>query len=302
MKKLICIVLALSMLFAFAGCAGNNGGGKDEPAAKTVADDRNLIEMTITAPETYASVERFTGRKPDGTLEEKNLIYTLEDDREISYAVMTGQQLAELIDLSNFEQKEIAGQQYYTVERNGDFYAFAQQENNLYAVAYQPAEGEEFTKLEAMLEGVTFGEAAETETDDAEMTGVTYAFDEALTPAGTSVRVTASPDGTVTQKTVIWKFGEDADKPDFGLYLCVYKNQLLEDVLKEDKEYETATVGELEYTVLKTDDEVPYEYYIQQGDDVYEVRNNGDTSGWFVSRTEESEVAFEAFLASIRFE
>ena len=317
MKKLIAFTVVFLMLLSLAACGAGGNGDNGPQKAKTVADDRSICEMRITAPEGFTSMERYTDVKGDGSLIEKDLVFTLADGSEYSFGVMRGQILSELTDVSGLATKEVNGVSYYVIERSSASYAFAQRENDLYAVQYTPAEEPESTEetdstdeteaaaqsagLDDMLAAITYTDFEEPEVDDSELFDLSVSL-EGLNTNGYSVNVTATPDGEITEKSVSWKFGEDAERPDYRIYTRIFRGKTVEDVLKENKEYEKKTVGELEYTVLvDTGEDMPYEYYVQHGEDVYEIRNNGDTSGLFVKRTEESFEAFEKILNSVTF-
>ena len=319
MKKLIAFVMVGLLLLSFAGCGGSGGnsdGGQKKPL--TIADDRSIFEMRITAPEGFTSIERYTDQDKDGGILERDLNFTLADGGKISYGCMRGQILSELTDISALETKEVNGVTYYIVERGDESAAFAQRENDLYAVQYTPAEEpedaeteedaedteaaatEETAGMDNALAAIRFEESETPAADDTALYALSLSL-EGLTVAGSTVNVIATAEGEITEKSVIWKFGEDAVSPDFRIYTRVFRGKALADALKEGKEYETKTVGDREYSVLVTDDETPYEYYTQYGDDVYEIRNNGNNNGWFVDRTEESVAAFEKVLATVTF-
>ena len=321
MKKLIAFTVVFLMLFSLAACGGNgdNGGnGGNEPQkAKTVADDRSIFEMRITAPEGFTSMQRYTNKKGDGTLIEKDLVFTLADGSEYSFGCMCGQILSELTDVSGLATKEVNGVSYYVIERSSASYAFAQRENDLYAVQYTPAEEQEDAAesenteetqaaaenqgLDYALSAITYTDSEEPELDDTELYDLSIP-QEGLNTNGYTVTVTATPDGEITEKSVSWKFGEDSERPDFSISTRIFRGKTVEDKLKEDKEYEKKTVGELEDTVLvDTSEDAPYDYFIQHGEDVYEIRNHGDTGGLFVKRTEESFEALEKILNSVTF-
>ena len=303
MKKTISLLIVCLMLLSLAACGG--GAGKTEQpepeAPMTIADDTSIYEMRITPPESYESVERYTDKSSDGAIVEKDINYNLTDGSKISYGCMKGQILAELTDISKLESKEINGITYYFLDKSGDYCAFAQKENDLYAVQYTPVEGGDGSLLDELIAGVRYEESEEPVVDDVDLFDIQFTVDEALPMAGTSVNVTATPAGDITRKSVMWKYGEDPSDLDFRFTVIVCRNATLESVLDAEKEFETKTVGELEYTVLKTEDDAPYDYFIRHGEDVYEIRNSGSYSGWSVTRSEESVAAFEAFINSVSF-
>ena len=113
------------------------------------------------------------------------------------------------------------------------------------------------------------------------------------------------PDGTVVSKKFIWKYSQDSETIDYRFGIEEYKDAKLADILKEDKEYEELKIGGVTYSVEKSDKETDtydyYNYYVQQGDNVYVIQNKGISNGWFVSRSEESKKAFETFINSVKF-
>ncbi len=260
-----------------------------------------VMELRFKAPDAYETVERYTNLGADGTPVEKDLKYTLADGGEFTYAWMRGQDISTILDPTELESKDFGGQTFRFTEKSGYQLSFAERNGDLYAVSCKAADGQDGAALlDAALAQVSFISATETSIDDTDLYDIRYTIDEALPLAGTAIRVTASPDGTVEKKDVYWSYGESADNLDYTLMIRVFKDKTVESVLKENKEYEQKTVGGIEYTVLKTDDDTPYEYYTQHGSDVYEIRNNGK-SGWTTTRSDESFAAFEAFLNSISF-
>ena len=142
-----------------------------------------------------------------------------------------------------------------------------------------------------------------TEPESTDLFDAAYTVDETLKLAGYDITVLKGADGEVKRKGVVWKYGEDLSNPDFRLLLRVFRGDTVENVISAEQEYEQKTVGDLTYTVLKTDEnEAAYEYYVQHGNDVYEVRNSGRFNGMFTNRSEESVQAFEALLNSVHFE
>ena len=305
MKKTIAILLACLMILSLAACGGgsNEPGTTEEPesqAPQTLADDTSIYEMRFTVPEGYASVERYCDLKSDGSVIEKDINYVLADGTKISYGCMKGQHLSDITDVSALETKEIGGLSYYYVDQSGAYCAFAQKEDDLYAVQYTPVDGDG-ARLDELLAALEYGESVEPIIDDTDLYGINYKLDETLNVCGVSVLVSEDTEGKVTKKYVLRKFGENVEKPDFRFVIYAYPGATVESFMDETKEYETKTVGELEYTVLKNDSGSPYEYYIKNGDTVYEIRNNGASSGWGVTRSDESVAAFEALLNTVSF-
>ncbi|MBR5428664.1 MAG: hypothetical protein IK118_09975 [Clostridia bacterium] len=310
MKKTIALLLAALLLLSLTACSGGSGKKTDngittteeptEPVVLTAADDTQVMDLCFTAPQEYETVERYTDLDANGGLLEKDLVYSLADGGSITYAYMKGQDLSTIMDTSELETREAGGQSFMITERSGNYLAFAQKAEDLYAVSYAPGEGGDGSLLDTLLAQVSFTDATETSIDDIDLYDIRYTIDENLHIAGTSIKLLSTPDGTVTKKSVFWNYGESDDSVDFTLMVRVFKNATMASVLSEEKEYEQKTVSELEYTVLKTDDDTPYEYYTQHGDDVYEIRNNGK-SGWTTTRSDESIAAFEAFLNSVGF-
>ena len=137
--------------------------------------------------------------------------------------------------------------------------------------------------------------------NDTDLYDISYKLDEALKVYSYSTNLTETPDGETVEKSVTWKFGEDSDNIDFRFQIAVCKNSTVKEQLKEDKEYEEKTIGTIAYTVRVPDEgKKAFEYITQHGKDVYIIRNNGK-SGWFTTRSEESEEAFEKFLNTISF-
>ena len=307
MKKAFALILALVMIIGLAACGGNgggNGGGKEEEPAENLGA---LCAVQFDPPAEYATVERFTDQTADGTVKELNMTFTLADETKICYAWAAGMDLESQIGEREVESEEINGHKVYFVDSSNQFHALLQHGADVYGVQYVLPENAEGVDGKANLKEIVTAlrfteEAADVKAADIDLYDVTYTVDETLKLAGYGITVLKNTAGEITKKSVVWKYGEDLSDPDFRILVRVFRGQTLESVLNEGKEYEEKAVGDLTYTVLKVDEgETPYEYYIQHGDDVYEVRNNGKDSGWFSSRPEESVQAFDAFIATVNF-
>lgn len=302
-KQKIAFVLAMLMVVAMAGCG--KGKDKEKETKQIIADDKSVMNMTFTPPAAYESVLRTIEKTTAGDVIQKELDYTLADESEIDYAYlyMEGVDLAERLKSDETETKEIEGRTFYIRQSGDNYEAYAQKDAHIYGISYTPpAEGTR-DPFDTVMDAIHFSEKMETVTDDAAFEGLSYTVDEELPLYSTTTTVTEKQDGTLLKKLVQWNYGKDGDNLDFRFYVCLLKNTTLENELDSEKEYEEKNVGDITYKVLKPDEgKAAYAYYTQHGDDVYEIRNRGVSNGWFgVSRSEESEAAFEKFLNSVHF-
>jgi hypothetical protein len=278
-----------------------------------------ICAMEFDPPAAYDTVERFSDQTAEGAVKEKNISFTLADGTVIGYAWAADMDLEGQVGSRDVENEEIGDHKVYFMQSSNVYRAFFQHGADVYGVQYslpetdEAAEGDETAESAESTDGKALlkecvaalrfkEEAAACEAADLGLFDITCAPDETLKISGHTVTEVCSAAGELQKKSVTWKYGEDFSSPDFRLLIRVFRGETLQDLLKEDKEYEEKTVGDITYTVLKADEgTAPYEYYVQHGEDVYEIRNNGNDSGWFVSRPEESVQAFEAFVNSISF-
>jgi len=307
MKKVrqrIAFMLAMLMAFAMVGCSGKKD---DKEAKKIIADDKSVMDMTFTPPETYESVLRTIEKTTAGDIIQKELDYTLADESEYDYAYlyMEDVDLSNALDTEKLEKMEIDGRTFYIQEENDKSYqAYAQKDAHIYGFQYTAsAEGKREIFNEAM-EAIHFSDKMESVTDDITFEGLSYTIDEELPLYSTTTTLVEKQDGTVLKKSLQWNFGEDAENLTFRFVIRLFKNTTVDKEINEKYEYEEKTVGDITYKVLKpSEGKAAYEYFTQHGDDVYEIRNSGISNGWFgVTRSEESEAAFEKLLNSIHFE
>lgn len=185
--------------------------------------------------------------------------------------------------------------------------AFYQDGENVYGIQYRASNEEtiddEFDKI---LQGVKFNDNTETTLNDITLDDIEYNIELDVPLYSESTNLKEKPDGTLVRKSFVWKFANDSEKKiDYRFGIEQNKNTKLEDMLKEDKKYDEKKLGEETYTFekgeKKTDKYDHYNYYIQHGEDVYVVQNKGTSSGWFVSRSEESVKAFKTFINSVKF-
>lgn len=300
MKKLLTILIMVLLLCACSG-GGNNGGGKQEDLAKA----NKVGYMEFVPEETYSNLNSYTEHKADGTLIEKDIIYTRENGIVVGYAVTPDTVLSELGDLSQFDTIEVNGETYYTYTSGNQLVAMYQKDRELYAVELDlsnTAENHEENELENLVATVKFTDKADYTLNSMDMFDINYTVDSSLPIASIAINIDQDADGNVTEKAITWKYGQDSDNLDFRFVVRVYRNQTLEDVLDADSTYLDETINGIDYKVFDTTEDHPYNYYTQHGNDVYQIRNNGVSSGWLgVDRSEESWTALSNFLNSISF-
>ena len=314
MKKLLALLLALTVVAALAACSSGSTGESDgsgntveevtkAPGPQTIADETSVMKMSFSAPETFESAERFINMLADGTIKEKNVTFNISDDESVTYAYATeGQDMMEAAESQEHETAEYAGKTFMIFNYDGAYQSFTQDGEEVFGVQYTAPEGGR-EKLDEALSGISFTDNTDTATDDTEIEGVSYTIDNTLPLAAYSTNVIETAAGELTKKTVTWKFGSDYDDLDFRFVVRVYKNTTIEALHKADKEYEDKEVNCVTYSVLvDSNSDAPYEYMTQQGSDVYELRNSGKSSGWGTTRTEESFAAFETFLNTVSFQ
>ncbi len=323
MKKAIALLLALVMVFALAACGGNKDkdtsdkkggasaqtpGGSDSPEETPTEPQKKVYnavgELRFDPPETYAELERYSEYKPDGTVNQAYVTYTMSDKSNFSYAFLRETDLVSRAEQQGLESEEINGVKYYYMSDGVEYYAYTQHDGDVYGVqcaVTDPEKGEEIRK--DTLSALRWEEDSVLETIDTDMYGAKFAADPAQKLAGYGVTVMENAEGELQKKTVTLKHGEDINQPDFNFVVRLYKNKTLKDVQDADDEYEEKTVNGVAYSVLKTDNGTSaYDYFTQQGADVYEIRNNGQSLGWTVVRDDACVAAFEAFLNTVRFE
>ncbi len=300
-KKIVSVLLAAFMTIALVGC-GEDGKNR-------VVDDTSVLGMSFTPPKEFETVQRSVEKTADGKLVSKTILYKLSDERTIAYAVTDaeGHKLEDELGETKVERKEYNGKELilYSSGKKTRM-AFYQDGENVYGVQYKSADTETIDdELDKMLQQVTFSDKKETALNDIKLDKIKYSTETDIPVYSESTDMEEKPDGTVVSKKFIWKYSQDSETIDYRFGIEEYKDAKLADILKEDKEYEELKIGGVTYSVEKSDKETDtydyYNYYVQQGDNVYVIQNKGISNGWFVSRSEESKKAFETFINSVKF-
>lgn len=181
--------------------------------------------------------------------------------------------------------------------------AFAQDGDRIYGIQYKAEDEEKASEeFDIILGGVKFIKTDSTVLNDFTLDDIKYEISPDAAVYSVTTSIEEKPDGTVVSKIIMWNYGKDEDNLDYRFAIRLYKNTQLKDKLNEEKEYTEKQIGDVIYTVLKTEDEDSlYSYLVQHGEDVYEIYNAGTNGGWFVSRSDESKKAFKEFLATVHF-
>ncbi len=315
MKRRFALLLAVIMAFSFMACASSFKPGEKlhlKPN-KNISADQTVLDMSFTPPEDYVSVKRSIDRRSDGTITEKVMTYTFADGSELAFSsakdVEEGQleQVRDYISADKIENREIAGKSFMVFEYD-ELYAMCQEGTNAYGVqfVFPESEGEASEEpktselFDKSLEGLSFTDNTETAENAEGIDGISYTMDENLNVVSTFDVQEESKGGDLVSKSYTWRYGE-GESIDFRFSICVVKNTTVDEQLDKDKTYSQATVGDITYTVRKDSDDKIFEYYTQQGSDVYIIRNLGDDSNWFTTRSEESYTAFENLINSVSF-
>ena len=307
-KKALAFLMAVLMLFALAACGKDKEEEQEVP--KTVADDTSVLAMSFSAPEAYETVQRDVEKTTDGSLVTKTVSYTVSENVTISYAytIADGHKLEDELGEMKVERKEYNGTELilYKSSKKTSM-AFCQKGEDVYAIQYRGSDektiDDEFDKI---LRNVKMTDATETETNDFTLDKVKYTTETDVPVASEVTTLVGKPDGTVVKKAIVWKYANDTTKVLYRFGIEQHINAKLEDMKKEGKEYTEKEIAGVTYTFEKGDKKTDaydhYNYYVQQGDDVYVVQNKGVSNGWIVSRSEESKKAFKKFINAVKFE
>ena len=315
MKKLLAIILTAAFALSLAACGssgsgGTGSGGSTAPgtgtggssAAKTIAEDDNILAMSFTPPTDYVSVERTIGKYTDGSIEEKEIDYFFDEDQEtmLGFAFATGVNIGDYYTLDELDSAQAGDKTFYFVQTGTETVAIAQVGDDIYAIDYASDEdGTEYVKK--IIEDIKFTDNKDTADNNWDLPGITYSTDGLGNLVLSTNRQAETPDGEITEQVLGWSYGDDKLSPDYRLGIYLYKNTSFDDVKSEDKVYEEREINGVKYMVRIPDDDEPYAYYTQQGDDLYLIMNVGTSNGLWTNRSDESYQAFEKLLNSISF-
>lgn len=318
MKKIIAWILAVLTAFALTACSGGsdsgenpfggtilNGSGADateEPVKpRTVADDDSVLSMCFTPLTEFESVNRLVGVDAAGNVTTKEIEYTLKDNANISFNVIAGHQLTEIMDPAAAETMEGGGVTFYLKSAGIYLYAFTQRGDLVYAVIDKDPSGEH-PRMEEAMKTLRFTDTTDTELneDTGDLYDIRYSFDSTWKVAATTSALEEDKDAQVICKACEWSIGLEEGQIDFDFSIYVYRGQSLTDALSADQEYTEQTVNGINYLVVS--DLQSYSCYTQHGSDVYCIRNNGVSNGMWNNRSEASNEAFDKLLNSISFQ
>ncbi|MBR0303187.1 MAG: hypothetical protein IJQ80_05005 [Clostridia bacterium] len=324
MKKILALLLVLMMVLSLAACGesaektdkkdgaatadttDDTGAGESEADENRVIDDTSVMAMSFGVPGEFESVQRYIEQTVDGEISEKDIIFNFSEDSSLTYAYGMGMSLDDVLEAMSMDKEsadtKLCGDTVMYLKTNGtSYYAFGEYGGKLYAVSYSGDDEDAEALFNSSLDGVTFSSASETKMNDTVFEDITYdaGADDAI--CGYRSTVEEDREGELIMKNIGWYYGENKDDPDYRFGITCYKNTTVEDEIGENEDTEETEIGGVTYTYIVPDDEKPYDYYTQYGDDVYEIRNNGAFNGLFTTRSDESATAFEAFLETVSF-
>lgn len=315
MKKVLAVLLCAVMIISLSACGGKKSDAKsgektavsEAPKFIDVTEDTDAMNLHFTPPAGYESAERVTGKDAKGNLTEKSFNYTFADSSSVMVGYTVGKNASDTIPQKSLESATsatYAGKQFKVIEEGSAFVALCEEGNVIYGIGYSFAKKADGNKaeFEDFMSNISFTKASETQEDDDDLFGITYDAKAAGNMTSRQITVTKKADGTLTKKAVSWHYGKDEENLDYRFLIRVYKDTTVDAQKTSGNEYEEKVINGITYTVRKmTNGEKPCEYFTQHGKDVYKIYNNGVVSGWGVTRSEQSQTAFENFVKSIKF-
>ena len=292
------LLLAAVMTFAVAGC-----GEEDDYPDEVIEGDNSVMAMRFTPPEEYETLERTVEQKDDGTVTEKYMVYTLAGNEKITYQYMTGIRMADVVNKKKSEKLEQDGQTFYLKKSEGLFQAFAKAGDAIYGIRCSVPGNEKGREVfDSALAGVSFSETDRTDVNELTVCALRYKLDSGLPVISRKTGLTQDAGGRLLRKSLMMKFGEAGGKVDFRFEITAYRHSTVKEVIGKKQKYKYKKIGDIEYAFLKAgDDPIPFAYYTQHGDDVYEIINRGVTDGLFTTRSMKSEEAFNDLIHSVYF-
>ena len=308
MKKLFNVLVCLLIVTLMAGCSGgsegNNGGGNgNSPKGPVkVIDDVDLMKLHITVMDNISEVERYCNYDSTGKLLEKDIIYTIDENNKFYYAYVNieGMNTDEMFDLSVFEQREIDGRTFYTYQSDKTCAAMTFDDDNEMYAGYCNSEDE--TLFDKVLDAMSFTDNTNVITDDDDLGPINYSIEGLGNVYEKEIDLAENVEGEILSKKVWYHFGQDRSEEDYTFSVRRYCNTTLEEQLNPESEYIEEEVNGNTYTIYNSD-LGKYSYYIQYGDDVFQIYNSGDTTSWLIAtRSDESHEAFAKLIESVTFE
>lgn len=319
MKKILALLLAGLMVFALAACSGSGNDsdakdstGSEEPAAteapapQTIAEDTTAITLSFTPPESYDTVNRHLEYAADGSVVDKSFTYTLADKSEIIIGYTKGKELTDEIPQSYLDEAEViefAGKSFSVITRGSTIMGVCQDNDVVYGIGWSFADDIDRDKFDALMNGISFTDNTETVENGDDLYDIRYTFDSSLNVVSTNNNLTETHDGEAVDKSILWYCGKDKDNIDYRLLIKVFKNSTVEEQVSDYDHTGEVELGGVTYTAVYEDEskEKAYAYYTQHGEDVYEIRNMGVSSGWSTTRSDESYEALEKLMSTVSF-
>lgn len=294
MKRTISVLLVL--ILALSVLSGCGGGSRSGPIYK----DNKVMAMSFKAPEGWVTVDRYSNKNADGSLIEKDISFTFEDDSKLSFAVIPGRVLSDITDTSTLETVKKGSVTFYLINSGTTHAAFAQQGSDLYGISFD-TDGDDTKLLDTAMDGVKFGSDTKTTTDDVELGSIKYDTKAGGDICGYTFSRSEDTKGNLVEFVAMWCYGTDANSPDYRFIIDYYKDAEFDDVIDTSKSFVDEKIGGKDAKALKDSGGTIYEYDVQAGKDVYRIINNGK-SGWLgVTRSDESKEAFVKFVENIKF-
>ena len=317
MKKILACLLVVLLLISCTACGGSKESGTEEqkateaqevkeaPKPVSACEDTDAMNLHFTPPEGYDTVERHIGKAADGTLTEKSFNYTFADKSTVMIGYTVGKELTESIPQNKLDKAQsatYAGKEFKVIEEGKTFAALCKEGDVIYGIGYSFSEKADKAKFESLMSSISFTDATSTQENDDDMYGIEYDAASVGNICSTNSSVSEKADGTVVEKALGWHYGKDEENLDYRFLIRVYKNTTVEEKRSADKEYEEKDINGIKYTVRKAEKgEKSFEYFTQHGNDVYKIYNNGVSGAWSVTRSEQSQKAFETFVKSVHF-
>lgn len=326
MKRISALLSAALIILTLAACSGQSDGSKTRSSASgsaeqtatlpegntgtKVIDDNSVAGMEFAPPKAFKSANRNIVESVNGIVIEKDMIYILNDESVLKVILMAGTKLDDVVNTDDYKDKvEQDGVTFHTSKAEKYATAYAEKDGNTYIISYTgSSDTPTYKEYDEILKSVHFTGSDETAMNGFDMFDITYETDKSDQLYGYTIAQQEDPKGEIVTKSVTSNYGDDMMNLDYSLRVKVFKNKTvekaMEEVYSQPPKSEEKTVNGIKYTAVMPKEDSgetqPHSYYTQHGSDTYAVYNDG--GGVFeITRSEESQKAFNALLNSISF-
>ena len=307
--KKICISLILILCFiTLFGCSTTNNSGSGNNNDDNVITEKNVLGMIFADQTEYESISYYLEINTDNSIKEKSIVYTLDENRSITFAAVINKKISDLVeDIDSLEKVEYNNKTWYRYDQSYDQMLMTETDDTIYIIYYVFDEDEnnsEHEIIDNFAKTVKFTNifTKTVSSDIIALDNMQYDLKDLPEILISSIYMTQDKENKNIEKSISIRFNdkdENGEDDKYRFTATLYYNEDINNKISTTDDYKEVSINDQNFKTTANVENRKF-YIIQIDNNVYSFSNDG-TGSWFATRSDNSYTSFEKFMSTIKF-